>query len=154
RAARRRRVACADVGGGDSATRGRRLEPVPHTDPRARGRCAPRDRGGRMSSWPVAVPARPSRLSSRFGRTALPLAASAASGGALVWLSPTVEAALVVAIAVACATPLVVRAAQRRFDLLEPLVATNVALAVMFVAQPAAVLAAGGDRVYKGIVIG
>ena len=57
-----------------------------------------------MSSWPVAVPARPSRLSSRFGRTALPLAASAASGGALVWLSPTVEAALVVAIAVACAT--------------------------------------------------
>jgi hypothetical protein len=107
-----------------------------------------------MSSWPVAVPAGTPRLPSRLGRTAVALAASAACGGALVWLSPSVEAALVAAIAVTCAVPLVVRVAQRRFDILEPLVATNVALAVMFVAQPAAVLAAGGDRAYKGIVIG
>lgn len=79
----------------------------------------------------------------------LPLVASIGVGVTLALVQPSGDELLVAAIAFACALPLALRVVARRFDLLEPIVPISVALAVMYVAQPSALLATGRGLVFK-----
>lgn len=68
---------------------------------------------------------------------------SVAAGAGVVALAPSRSAILIALLAIILAGPFAVRVAQGRFDGLEPIVWLNVALAVMFVLHPAAVLGYG-----------
>lgn len=81
------------------------------------------------------------------------LAAPAASVLAAVLLAgsqPSIDGALVAAIGLVCVAPLGVRVINGRFDILEPIVVANLALLVMYVARPAAMLATGSQYLFKG----
>lgn len=94
-----------------------------------------------------ALPARPS------GARLLPLGAVAASAGAgsvLAVLDVRTDVALVAAVAAVLLLPLAVRVAQRRLDVFEPIVTATIALFVMYVARPAALLADGRTHTFKG----
>jgi hypothetical protein len=65
-------------------------------------------------------------------------------------IQPSVELGLVCATALTCAVPIVARLCRRRLDLFEPLVIANLALVVMYVGRPGAIIASGADDVFKG----
>jgi hypothetical protein len=80
----------------------------------------------------------------------LPAEASVLAAFGLVALDPSVDAVLVVAIALVCVVPLVARAVGGRFDIFEPIVVANLAVLVMYVARPAAMLATSSQHSFKG----
>lgn len=80
----------------------------------------------------------------------LATAASLVVAFGLVTLQPSVDAILIIAIAIICVWPLFARAAARRFDIFEPIVVVNLALLVMYVARPAAMLVQGSHHYFKG----
>ncbi len=77
-------------------------------------------------------------------------AASVLTAAALVALQPSVDAALVATIGLVCVVPLAARVVGGRFDIFEPIVAVNLALLVMYVARPAAMLATSSQHAFKG----
>lgn len=85
-------------------------------------------------------------------RWALPLSigASLVVGIAISLLSPTLEAFLVGAIAITCLAPILARTVRRRLDIFEPIVMANLALFVMYVARPGALLTMEGPTMFKG----
>ena len=72
------------------------------------------------------------------------------SGVATAVLHPSLDAALIAAIALVCTFPIVQRMIGRRFDIFEPIVIANLALMVMYVGRPAAMLAESSQHVFKG----
>jgi hypothetical protein len=76
-------------------------------------------------------------------------AGAVAVGVSVAYLHPSVEVALIIAIAVACTAPIVVRLALGRFDIFEPLVVINLALLVMYVGRPAGMLWQGQTFFFK-----
>lgn len=90
----------------------------------------------------------------RFGRErwilVLSLGASLLVGAAIASLNPTLEAFLVGAIAIVCLAPILSRALRRRLDIFEPLMMANLALFVMYVARPGALLTMEGPAMFKG----
>lgn len=89
-----------------------------------------------------------------FGRErvalAVSLCASVLVGVLITVISPTIEAFLVGAIAITCVGPLLARALRRKLDVFEPLVMANLALFVMYVARPGALLTMDGPAMFKG----
>jgi hypothetical protein len=79
----------------------------------------------------------------------LPPALSAVAAAAILTLQPSVDVALVIAIGLVCLVPLAARVIMGRFDIFEPIVAANVALIVMYVARPAAMLATSSQHAFK-----
>jgi hypothetical protein len=77
-------------------------------------------------------------------------AASALAAAAFTALQPSVDAALVATIGLFCVVPLGARVVNGRFDIFEPIVAANLALLVMYVARPAAMLATSAQHSFKG----
>lgn len=74
----------------------------------------------------------------------------AVGGWLLFELHLSVEVALIVGIALVCIYPITRRVAQGRLDLFEPLIIANLALLVMYVGRPAAMIASGPPHVFKG----
>lgn len=93
-------------------------------------------------------------IESSFGRErwalVISMGASLLVGAAITVLSPTIEAFLVGAIAITCLAPLLARALRRRLDVFEPLAIANLALFVMYVARPGAILTMDGPAMFKG----
>ena len=87
---------------------------------------------------------------SRATAFVLPPAVSLSAAIALLALHPSLDIALVVTIGSTCALPIVARAIAGRFDIFEPIVIANLALLVMYVARPAAMLAQGSQHSFKG----
>lgn len=81
------------------------------------------------------------------------VATSVAVGVGIVVVRLSPDAVVVAAIGVLCVAPLLLRAMQHRFDFFEPLVITNLAFLVMYVARPTAMLIVGGPHEFKGYVI-
>ena len=75
---------------------------------------------------------------------------SLGAGLMIATLHPSVDAALIVAIALVCTVPIVNRMINGRFDIFEPIVMANLALLVMYVGRPAAMLAGGSQHTFKG----
>jgi hypothetical protein len=75
---------------------------------------------------------------------------SIATGFLLVVVEPSVEVALIAATGLACVVPLLSRLVRHRLDLFEPIVIANVALLVMYVGRPSAIVAAKAPDVFKG----
>jgi hypothetical protein len=67
---------------------------------------------------------------------------------------PSLEALLIGGIAIACVAPIGVRVARRRFDIFEPIVVVSVALFVMYVLRPAAIVTSGEQPSFKGYDFG
>jgi hypothetical protein len=74
---------------------------------------------------------------------------SLGAGVAIVALHPSVDAALIAAIALVCTVPIVKRMISGRFDVFEPIVIANLALMVMYVGRPAAMLAGSSQHMFK-----
>lgn len=71
-------------------------------------------------------------------------------GVAIASLHPSVDAALIAAIALVCTVPILNRMINGRFDIFEPIVVANLALVVMYVGRPAAMLAGSSQHWFKG----
>ena len=74
----------------------------------------------------------------------------ALAGYVLVATHPGVKAAIVVGVAITCIVPIAVRLLQHRLDIFEPLVVANLALIVMYVGRPSAILASHSPAAFKG----
>ena len=68
----------------------------------------------------------------------------------LVALQPSIEMALIGSTALICLVPLVSRLIGRTLDIFEPIVVANIALMVMYVGRPSALVAAKTPEVFKG----
>ncbi len=87
---------------------------------------------------------------SRFAILFTAPAASVLAAAALVALEPSVDAALVATIGLVCVVPIGARVVGGRFDIFEPIVVANLALLVMYVARPAAMLVTSAQHSFKG----
>jgi hypothetical protein len=86
----------------------------------------------------------------RIGFLFLSISFGVVCGALLALLHPSIDVALVVTIGLVCVVPIAVRAAKGHFDIFEPIVATNLALFVMYVARPGSMLASGPQHTFKG----
>lgn len=95
-------------------------------------------------------PGPPRMVGASIPQVAVCLVLSSGIGAAIALTHPTPQVALIAAIAATCLAPLLSRVRRGQFDLFEPIVLANVALAVMYVARPWALLADSEPDVFKG----